>query len=234
MGAGRRRQGSVSWQAVLDIGQKKQNLLKDDWVRLKCKGYNAVTLSTCRACFLCESVIKPLTAIITIVLFLRAPQRMMQENSLIFASSASKFSGLWASKGIGSYWVKSSLARQKMCWHIADLQETLGTFSGKKSMAKPLPPTFHSRCTWGTCKVDLTPKSLLMQSLVSTGKHNLVFLRKEMVGLSVYIYWYKYVLLQKFTSAMTLLQGSYALVCTIILFYGTYCKWICGSFKLIH
>lgn len=179
-------------------------------------------------------MIKALIAILTIVLLLSAPERMMQENSLIFASSASKFSGLWASKGIGSYWVKSPLARVKACWHIADLQETLGTFSGKKSMVKPPPPSFHSCGTWGTCKMDLTPKSLLMQSLVSTGKHNLVFLRKEMVMFSVDINWYKYMLLQKFISAMILLQGSHALVCTIILFYGADCKWICDFFKLIH
>lgn len=183
--------------------------------------------------FAVKGVIKVLIAIITIVLFLRVPQRMMQENSFIFACFARNFSGLWATKGMGSYWVKSSLARVKACWHIADLQETLWTSLGNKLMVKPLPPSFQSCGTWGTCKMELIPKSLLMQSLVSAGKYNLVFLRKEMVMFSFDINWHKYMLLQKFTSAMTLLQGSHVFDCTVILFYGTGCKWIRGSFHQI-
>jgi len=58
--------------------------------------------------------------------------------------------------------------------------------------------------------MELTPKSLLMKSLFSTSKHHLVLLRKEMVMFSVDINCHKHKLLQKFISAMTLLQGSYA------------------------
>lgn len=150
--------------AVLSVvWQKKQNLLDDDWARLKCKRYNVMILRhRGHVSFAVKGVIKVLIAIITIVLFLRVPQRMMQENSFIFACSARNFSGLWATKGMGSYWVKSSLARVKACWHIADLQETLWTSLGNKLMVKPLPPSFQSCGTWGTCKMELTPKSLLM------------------------------------------------------------------------
>lgn len=44
--------GSIA--AVLDIQQKKENLLNNDWARLKWRGYNVVTPSIHRACFHCS------------------------------------------------------------------------------------------------------------------------------------------------------------------------------------
>lgn len=159
MEAGRRRWGSVSWQAVrvqsLTCGRRNRIC----WTMTE-PGWNVkVTMRWLLAhgghvSFAVKGVIKALIATITIVLFLRVPQRMMQENSLIFASTVRKFSGFWASKGMGSYWAKSSLARVKACWHIVDLQETLWTSSVNKSMVKPLPPSFHSCGTWGWSKLQ--------------------------------------------------------------------------------
>lgn len=104
---------------VLKIWHKEQNSLSGDRAGLKSKGYNTVTLNSGRACFL-FSVIKALIAIITIVLFLRIPQRMMQEGSLILWLPCQKI--FRASKEMGSSWVKSCLARgEEAGWHICRL-----------------------------------------------------------------------------------------------------------------
>lgn len=66
------------------------------------------------------SVIRALRAIITIVPFLRIPRRMMQESSLISWFPCQKI--FRASKEMGSYWVKSCLARgEEAGWHLCRL-----------------------------------------------------------------------------------------------------------------
>lgn len=132
-----------------------------------------------------KGVIRAFIAITTVELI----PRMTQENSLIFVASARKFSGLWASKGMGNCWVKSPLARLKVFWHFTDLQEIPGTSLDSKLMAKPVPPSFYSCGTQGA-RWSWLKKSLPMLSFFSTRKLNLVFLRKELVMFLIDINWH--------------------------------------------